>query len=72
MMLGKLLRIVSAVVCGALGFFFGLGLILNGLPHLPNPGAWLTIAIGLVVIACAYGLHRAVSFIIDRLTRRNK
>lgn len=65
----KIARASSILVWGALGLLFGAGAALAGIRALPSPGGWLALLVGLVIMAIAYGLHRATCLGLSRLFR---
>lgn len=66
----KFLRIISCVFWGAIALVFGLGVVLSGLQRMTGPAAAFTVAIGVVVIAAAYGMHRLTCRGINRIGQR--
>jgi hypothetical protein len=65
----RAMKILSAIVWGALGVVFGLGLILAGAQALPHAGGIFTLCLGLVIAGAAYGLHRATCWALAKSHR---
>jgi hypothetical protein len=62
----RALKILSAVVWGAVGALFGLSLILAGVQALSSPGGIFTLCLGVLIAGAAYGLHRATCWALTK------
>lgn len=65
----RTLKTLSTLIWAAVGLFFGLGLVLAGAQALPRPAGVLTLCVGLLVIAMAYGLHKLTCWGLNKSQR---